>query len=122
MRWIEAALFASSLSFVALFFPACGGAPPLPPTIANAEANIRTAQELGASKDPQGALHLNIAQEELDKAKKLYTAGDPKNGDLALGRAAVDAELALAEAREAQSQAQMQQIVDQAKLIKAQQH
>jgi hypothetical protein len=120
MRWIEAALFASSLSFGALALPACGGAAPPPPTMADAVANIRTARELGAQTDPQGALHLNLAQEEIAKAQKLFTDGDPKNGDLALARAAVDAELALAEAREAQSKAQTQQVLDQAKLIKAQ--
>lgn len=120
MRWIEVALFVSSLSFGALVLPACGGAAPLPPTMADAEANIRTARELGASSDPQGALHLNLAQEELDKSKKLLQDGDAKSGDLSLARAAVDAELALAEARAAQSRAQTQQVLDQAKIIKAQ--
>ena len=120
MRWIEIALFVSSLSFGALVLPACGGAAPLPPTMADAEANIHTARELGAPADPQGALHLNLAQEEIAKAKKLLQDGDAKNGDLSLARAAVDAELALAEARAAQSRAQTQQVLDQAKIIKAQ--
>jgi hypothetical protein len=123
MRSVKAALIASSLFFGAfgvLVLSACGGAPPPPPTMANAEASIRAARELGAQSDPQGALHLSIAQEEVDKAKKLFTDGDPKNGDLVLARASVDAELALAEARAAQSRAQTQQVMDQAKLIKAQ--
>jgi hypothetical protein len=88
--------------------------------MASAEAGIRAAQELGAQSDPQGALHLSLAQEELNQAKKLYNDGDAKNADLVLARASVDAELALAEARAAQSRAQTQQVLDQAKLIKAQ--
>jgi hypothetical protein len=98
---------------------ACGGAAPPPPTMASAEAGIRAAREVGAPSDPQGALHLSLAQEELDKAKKLYADGDAKTGELVLARAAVDAELALAEAHAAQSRAQTQQAVDQVKLLKA---
>jgi hypothetical protein len=123
MRPIEAALRVPLLSLVpfgAFVLSACGGAPPPPPTLANAEASIRAAHELGAQSDPQGALHLSLAQEEVDKAKKLYADKDPKNGDLALARAAADADLALAEAKEAQSRAQTQQVVDQVKLLKAQ--
>jgi hypothetical protein len=88
--------------------------------VADAEANLRAAKELGAAADPQGALHMNLAQEELDKAKKLLQSGDAKNGDLTVARAAVDAELALAEARAVQSRAQTQQVLDQIKLVKAQ--
>ena len=117
---IESAVLASVLAFAALSLPACGGAPPLPPTVADAEGAIRTARELGAPTDPQGSLHLNLAQEELDKAKKLFSGGDPKNGDLQVARASADADLALAEARLAQSRAQTQQVMDQAKIIKAQ--
>jgi hypothetical protein len=121
MRWIEVSVV---LYFVSLgaFVSACGGAPPPPPTMASAEAGIRAARELGAQSDPQGALHLSLAQEEVDKAKKLLTDGDAKSADLVLARAAADADLALAEARAAQSRAQTQQVVDQVKLLKAQQH
>jgi hypothetical protein len=120
MRGIEAAAVLFAVSFGAFSLPACGGTPVPPPTVANAEAGIRAARELGAPQDPQGALHLSLAQEELEKAKKLYTSGDPKNGDLVLGMAAADADLALAEAKAAQSRTQTQQIMDQAKLLKAQ--
>jgi hypothetical protein len=120
MKRIETAIVLSALSFGALSLPACGGTPAPPPTVANAEAGIRAARELGAPSDPQGALHLSLAQEELDKAKKFYTSGDPKNGDLVLGMASADADLALAEAKAAQSRAQTQQVLDQIKLIKTQ--
>lgn len=120
MKWVEAVALLSLSPLGALLLCACGGAAPPPPTVATAEADIRTAHELGAQTDPQGSLHLRLAQEELDKAKKLYADGDGKNGDLVLAMASVDAELALAEAREAQSRAQTQQLMDQVKMIKAQ--
>jgi hypothetical protein len=120
MRWIEAVLVLSLAPFTLVGLPACGSAPPPPTTVANAEASIRAAREVGAQSDPQGALHLGLAQEELDKAKKLITDGDGKSADLVLARAAVDADLAMAEARAAQARAQAQQAQDQIKLLKAQ--
>jgi hypothetical protein len=120
MRWIEAVLVLSLAPFTLLALPACGSEPPPLATVANAEASIRAAREVGATADPQGALHLSLAQEELDKAKKLIADGEVKNADLVLSRANVDAELALAEARAAQSRAQAQQAQDQVKLLKAQ--
>lgn len=120
MKWIEAVALVSMMQCGAALSSGCGGAATPPPTLATAEADIRTAHELGAPSDPQGALHLRLAQEELANAKKLYNDGDAKNGDLVLAMASVDAELALAEAREAQSRAQTQQVMDQVKLIKAQ--
>lgn len=113
-RSIEAVLV---LSFALYTFPglvACGSAPPPPASVASAEERIRNARELlGADADPQGRLHLSLAQEELDKAKKLITDGDGKSADLVLSRASVDADLALAEAREAQARAKAQQAQDQ---------
>jgi hypothetical protein len=120
MRWIEAVLVPSLAPIVLLALPACGGAPPPPPTLANTEASIRAAIEVGAQSDPQGALHLSLAQEEVNTAKKLLADKDVPSADLTLSKAAVDAELALAEARAAQSRAQTQQAQDQAKMIKAQ--
>src|ERR1700722_20834968 len=102
-----------SLASLGVFVSACGGAPPPPPTMASAEAGIRAARELGAQSDPQGALHLSLALEEVEKAKKLISDGDAKTADLVLARAAADADLALAEARAAQSRLQTQQVVDQ---------
>ncbi len=86
--------------------------------MANAEAGIRAAREVGAQSDPQGALHLGLAQEEFDKAKGLVNDGDNKTADLVLSKAEADAELALAEAREAQARAQAQQAKEQVKLLK----
>jgi hypothetical protein len=123
MRSIEAVLVPSFALFTLLFTVlgqlACGSAPPPPTTVASAEASIRAAREVGAQSDPQGALHLSLAQEEFDKAKKLIADGD-KNAEFVLARASVDADLALAEARAAQARAQAQQLADQVKLLKAQ--
>jgi hypothetical protein len=73
-----------------------------PPTqrMAEALATVRGAQEVGANDNPQGQLHIRLAQEELQNASILVAQGDNKRADFVLVRAKADADLALAEARE----------------------
>lgn len=92
-----AIVLSSSLPFAA----GCGGSiPPPSDRLASAEAASRSAEELGASKDPKGALHLKYAQEQIEQAKKLMNDGDNKRADLILQRAHSDAELAVMLAKE----------------------
>ncbi len=88
---------------VALAAAACASHPPPNDTMANALASMRGAEELGAANVPQASLQLQLAHEEISKAKKLMA--DHKNErahNMAL-RAANDAELAIALTREAQA-------------------
>jgi hypothetical protein len=88
-----------------------------PPTqrMAEALATVRGAQEVGANDNPQGQLHLRLAQEELQNANILVTQGENKRADFVLVRAKADADLALAEAREGaaavKARAALQQVV-----------
>lgn len=109
----------SILSMTTVGIYACASVPPPTQHMANAEAGIRAAREVGAQNDPQGALHLSLAQEEFDRAKALVNDGDNKVADLVLSKAEADAELALAEARQAQARAQAQQAKDQIKMLKS---
>jgi hypothetical protein len=68
--------------------------------MASAEAASRSARELGADKEPKAALHLKLAQEQIDQAKKLMADGDNKRADLVLQRANSDAELSVMLAKE----------------------
>ncbi|MBL9039739.1 MAG: DUF4398 domain-containing protein [Archangium sp.] len=63
------------------------------------EASIRGAEELGASGVPAARLHLQMAKDQTDAAKKMAAAGDER-AVLVLARAEADAELALGLARE----------------------
>lgn len=63
-------------------------------------SGIRAAEEVGASKVPRAALHLQIAKEELENAKALYKNGDKEKAASLLLRAEADAELAVALSRE----------------------
>ena len=63
-------------------------------------SGIRAAEEVGASKVPRAALHLQLAKEELANAEKLAKKGDRLEAASLLMRAESDAEIAVALSRE----------------------
>lgn len=73
--------------------------------LADAESAIRAATEVGAPAIPRAALHLKMANDQLETAKKYVANDEVELAAFALDRAKLDAELALALARENQSQA-----------------
>lgn len=73
--------------------------------LAQAEAAARSAHETGANAVPQGQLYLRLAKEEIARAQSLMEDKQNERADYVLMRAQSDAELALAEAREAQAHA-----------------
>ena len=91
------------LAFVlaTILLGACGGTYPVPTQrLADAQGAYRSAQELGADKDPQAQLHLKLAEEEIAKGNADLKKEDNRSADFVLIRAKADAELALALARE----------------------
>jgi hypothetical protein len=104
-----------SISFLA----GCGGSlPPPSDRLASAEAASRSARELGADREPKAALHLKLAQEQIDQAKKLMTDGDNKRADLVLQRASSDAELAVMLAKENNASSEAQKAKEKVNQIK----
>ncbi len=91
---------------------ACASYPAPVQRLADAEAAARSAQDNGATTDPQGQLHLKLAQEGIAQAKGLMANGDNERADHVLIRAKSDAELALGEAREVQTRAEAQKAMD----------
>lgn len=63
-------------------------------------SGIRAAEEVGAAKVPQASLHLQLAREELDKAKRLAANDEKDQATSMLTRAEADAEIAVALSRE----------------------
>ena len=98
----------------------CGSSlPPPSDRLATAEAASRSARELGADKDPKAALHLKLAQEQIDQAKKLMTDGDNKRADLVLQRASSDAELSVMLAKENNASSEAAKAKEQVTQMKA---
>lgn len=112
----------SLVSIIALALVAgCGGSYP-PPTqrMADSESAVRAAQEVGGQNEPQAALHLKLAQEQIDQAKALMADGDNQRADFVLMRADADAELAVALARQATARQQAKDAQDQLAKLKSQ--
>ncbi|WP_437303150.1 DUF4398 domain-containing protein [Sorangium sp. So ce388] len=106
-----AAVLAALLGLAAV---GCGGSVPPPnDQLAASQAAIRAADEVGAETDPQATLHLKLAREQLEKAKKLIEAEDNESAARLLQRAEADAELALAIAKARSTEAQAQEALKQ---------
>lgn len=80
---------------------ACASYPAPTQRMADAIATSRGAKEVGAESNPKAQLHLRLAEEQIQRAKKLMDEGENKRADFVLVRAKADADLALAEARDA---------------------
>jgi len=80
---------------------ACGASFP-PPTqrLADAQSAERSAREVGANSAPAAQLSLKLAADQIGMAQKAMANGDNEQADSLLIRAKMDAELALAQARE----------------------
>lgn len=85
---------------VAIVTTACGGAAVPQEQMTAAQASIRAAEVGGVPGDPQAALLIKKAKDQVVEAKKLIEDGDNHRAEMVLLRAEADAELALALAQE----------------------
>lgn len=102
----------STITFVGLAAIAAGCASIPPPTdrLASSEAAIRSAKELGADSDPQAALHVRLADEQVGTARQLMRDGENRRADLVLQRSKADAELAIMLTRERSAKTDLQRV------------
>jgi hypothetical protein len=86
---------------------ACGGAAVPQEPLTAAKASVAGAEVAGAATDPQAALHLKLAKEQIAKAEKLIDDGDNEEASHVIDRAQADADLAftLAKATAAKKEA-----------------
>lgn len=96
----------------------CASAPPPVEKMQASQAAIRAAEELGATRVPQAALHLQLAKEQSEAAKQALEQSDKPRAEGLLMRAEADAELALALARESNARADAQQAIDRIRAMK----
>jgi hypothetical protein len=98
---------------------ACGAAAPVPAgQLTETQAAIRAAEEVGAPGVPKAALHLKMAKDQLQTAQALMSQEDNEQAKMTLDRARVDAELALALAREAALRQKAQDALDRIKKLR----
>lgn len=78
---------------------ACGGAPLPVSELADSESAVAAAQEAGATRVPDAAAHLKLANTQIDAAKEMIDDGNNAEAKYTLDRAEADARLALYLAR-----------------------
>jgi hypothetical protein len=88
------------VSIIAAPLMGCASYPAPEQHMADSAAALRGAEEVGAANQPQAALNLKLAQEELARAKALMNDGNNEQADFMTLRSKADAELALTLARE----------------------
>lgn len=86
----------------------CGSAPP--PSRMGATSAIRGAHEVGAEGQPQAALHLQLARDQVALAERMTANGDTVEAKRMLMRAQADAELAIALAAVGNDRADAEQL------------
>jgi Domain of unknown function (DUF4398) len=107
-----------TVSWPVLSLLGCASAPLPAERLASAEAGIRGATEVGAEGVPQAALHLKLARDQVTQAKGLAASGDNDRAALVLARAEVDAEMALALARESAARAEANAVLAQIQTLR----
>jgi hypothetical protein len=91
---------------VVALLTACGGAAVPQESLTAAKASVAGAEVGGAAAEPKAALHLKLAKEQIAKAESLIADGDNEEAARIIDRAEVDAELALALAKEVNAEKQ----------------
>ncbi len=95
----------------------CASVPEPTDRMESSAAAIRAAEEVGANKVPQAALHLQLAHEQEASAKRAMADGDKEQAGSLLMRAQSDAELAVALARENQTHIDAEQATQKSKAL-----
>ena len=89
-----------------------------PDRLERSEASIRSAEELGASQVPAAKLHLQMAKDQTEAAKRMAANGDDR-AVLVIARAEADAELALNMAREVSTHTEAERASEELKSLKS---
>ena len=99
---------------------ACSGSAAPTSRLTTAEAALRAASEVGAAEVPRAALHMKLAQEQIDEARQLMDDDRNIQAELALRRAQADAELAIVVAKEHKTIAETKSTTTKFERLKAQ--
>jgi hypothetical protein len=106
-RGDEMKLVTPRVAICALALIGCGSSTPNPSTT-EAKSAISAAEATGATGEPEAALHLKMAEDQVRAAEALIEEGDTSEARLVLERAKVDAQLAQVLTRRAQMRARAQ--------------
>ena len=109
---------AVALAIVGIAASGCASYPVPSAKAASSEAAIRAAQETGSQDVPQAALHLKLAQEQLQRGKELIRDNENQRAEYVLLRAEADAELAIALSRAEKSKSQAGKALEEVRAVR----
>lgn len=111
----HAGIAAASVGLLAM--TACASYPAPDAKVASSQAAVRAAQESGAKDVPQAALHLKLAEEQLESGKKLISQDENERAEYVLMRAQADAELSIALSHTAESREEAGKALNEVKAV-----
>ncbi|MBI3802601.1 MAG: DUF4398 domain-containing protein [Nitrospirae bacterium] len=117
MRHLKMAVMTGAFLLAATIV-GCASGPEFTKSSEKSTSAIRGAEEVGASKVPNAALHLQLAKEELNRAKELDTKGKKEEAVSMLSRAEADAELAVALSHEEKEKTEAAQAVERVRKLR----
>jgi hypothetical protein len=117
MNWIERSICVATIAGSSLLGVACGSSDVPAKQLADAEASIRAANEVGAQNTPKAALQLKLAQDGVQRAQKQSKDGDNERATATLEEARVDAELAVLIAKQEAMEQRASQAKDRAESV-----
>jgi regulator of protease activity HflC (stomatin/prohibitin superfamily) len=94
MRNVNLSCMAVGILFAAAI-AGCASGPSFNESSEAPKSAIRAAEEVGANKLPSASLYLQLAKEELERARVLAADGEKEQAASLLTRAEADAELAI---------------------------
>ena len=97
---------------------ACGGGAIPQESLTAAQAEVKGAEVGGAAENPKAALHLKLAKEQIEEAKKLIEESENESAARVIDRARADADLALALAKEGRAKSEAQETKEQVDQLK----
>jgi hypothetical protein len=104
--------------WLCIALPACGGAALPTEQLTTAKASMAAAEQGGAPNEPEAALRLKYARDQIEQAEKLIAEDENEGAAWLLKRATVDANLALALAEQAQTAAAAQKAKEDLEKLK----
>lgn len=96
-----------------VFVAGCGSTALPPAKVTEAQSAVSAAEAVGAANHPRAALHLKLANDQLEQAEGLMREDEHDKARLVLDSARADAELALLMTRSAQERAKAEQALRQ---------
>lgn len=117
MRKVKMVIMAASV-LLAAAIAGCASGPSFSQSSEPAKSSIKAAEAVGAGTLPSASLYLQLAKEELARAKGLAEKGEKEQAASLLKRAEADAELAITLSREQAEKTEAEKAIERVQQLR----